>query len=129
MPQIQLTLLSQGEDKEQPGDAKPMRILTLIAFATAAILVWIVRGLPTAGVAVAFGVSSSTIFGRTPRKGPVKKQVLEMLLGLYWLAAVIGGGAHDGSVGGAIAVSFGTLVVAWLLAMGSQYMIRWLRKA
>ena len=124
-----VTLLSQGEDKEQPGDAKPMRILTLIAFATAAILVWIVRGLPTAGVAVAFGVSSSTIFGRTPRKGPVKKQVLEMLLGLYWLAAVIGGGAHDGSVGGAIAVSFGTLVVAWLLAMGSQYMIRWLRKA
>lgn len=123
-----VTFLSQGEDQETAEGSRAMRWLTLVAFATAALLVWIMRGLPTAGVAVAFGVSTSTIFGRTPRPGPVKKQVLEMLLGLYWLSAVIVGGAHDGSVGGAITVSIAALGVAWLLAMGSQLMIRWLRK-
>lgn len=131
-----VTLLSQGEDRETadagvavPGDARAMRVLTLVAFASAALLVWILRGVPTVGVAVAFGVSTSTIFGRTPRAGPVKKQVLEMLLGLYWLAAVIAGGAHDGSVGGSLIVGFGALVLAWGLAVGSQLLIRWLRKA
>ena len=129
-----VTLLSQGEDREpgphaSEGGTRAMRVLTLVAFATAATLVWILGGMPTLGVAVAFGVSSSTIFGRTPRPGPVKKQVLEMLLGLYWLAAVIAGGAHDGSFGTAIIVSFGALVAAWGLAVGSQLMIRWLRKA
>ncbi len=128
-----VTLLSQGEDREpQPhgGDAgtRAMRILTVIAFATAAVLVWILGGMPTLGVAVAFGVSTSTLFGRTPRPGPVKKQVLEMLLGLYWLAAVIAGGAHDGEVGTAMIVGLAALVAAWGLAVGSQLMIRWLRK-
>lgn len=123
-----VTLLSQGEDLDEPGAARTTRVFTLVAFATAAVLVWILGGVPTAGVAVAFGVSSSTIFGRTPRPGPVKKQVLEMLLGLYWLAAVIAGGAHDGNLGTSLIVGFGALVVAWALAVGSQLMIRWLRK-
>ena len=65
----------------------------------AATLVWVLGGVPTFGVMAAFGVASSTLFGRTPRTtvvkqwreasaSPAKAQVLEMLLGLYWLAAV-----------------------------------------
>ncbi len=52
-----------------------------------------------------------------------------MLLGLYWLAAVLAGVAHDGTVPGALTVSFVALVIAWLLAIGSQLFIRWLRRA
>ncbi|MDF1700754.1 MAG: UbiA family prenyltransferase [Planctomycetota bacterium] len=123
-----ITFLSHGEDAPQPERPLAMRLLTVVAFCTAAVIVWVLGGIPTAGVAVAFGVSSSTLFGRTPKAGPVKRQVLEMLLGLYWLAAVIVGGAHDGALGTSLIVGFAALVVAWGLAVGSQLLIRWLRK-
>ncbi|MDA1194494.1 MAG: UbiA family prenyltransferase [Planctomycetota bacterium] len=122
-----ITLLSQTEDRPDDRRVRTARILTAIAFATAAVLVWLLGELPTFGIAVAFGVGSSTLFGRTPKPGPVKRQVLEMLLGLYWLAAIVAGGAHDGTLAGAVVVSFCALVAAWLLAMGSQLLIRALR--
>ncbi len=123
-----ITFLSQDEDEDAPRRTAIMRTLTVIAFAGAAVLVWVLGGIPTLGIAVAFGVSSSTIFGRTPKAGPVKRQVLEMLLGLYWLAAVIAGGVHDGTLGTSIIVGLAALAVGWGLAVASQLMIRWLRK-
>jgi hypothetical protein len=77
---------------------------------------------------VAFGVSSSTLFGRTPKPGPAKRQVLEMLLGLFWLAAIVAGGAHGGDLGTSFIVGLAALAAAWLLAIGAQLAIRWLRK-
>lgn len=124
-----VTLLSTTEDVWAPGRVGASRVLAACAFAGAATLAWVVGGLPTLGVAVAFGVASSTLFGRTPRPGPPKRQVLEMLLGLYWLAYVLGSGAHGGEmVPWALAGGAG-LALAWGLAVGSQMLIRWLRPA
>lgn len=138
-----VTILSTTEDRAVPQDLRERRVwiaraLSATAFICAATLVWIVGGLPTLGIMIAFGVASSSLFGRTPRTTmmrdgvklprPAKAQVLEMLLGIYWLAAVLAGGGHDGSLGGALTVSFSALVAAWVLAIGSQLMIRALRK-
>ena len=124
-----ITVYSWTEDHTSRPHIVTARLLTVAAFAGAALLVWILGGVPTFGVIVAFGVCSSTIFGRTPKPGrPAKAQVLEMLLALYWLAAVVAGGAHDGTLSTALIVSFAALVVAWLLAVGSQLMIRALRR-
>ena len=62
------------------------------------------------------------------RPRPAKAQVLEMLLGLYWLSAVLAGGGHDGTLQNGVIVSFAALIVAWALAIASQLMIRALRK-
>jgi 4-hydroxybenzoate polyprenyltransferase len=122
-----VTLLSTTEDEEAPARVWWSRVLAAVAFAGAAVLAWVVGGLPTLGVAVAFGVASSTLFGRTPRPGPPKRQVLEMLLGLYWLAYVLSSGAHDGEMVPWVFASGVGLAAAWGLVMGSQLLIRWLR--
>jgi len=119
-----VTVLSTTEDVQAPRRLAVARALAALAFAGAAALSWILGGLPTLGVAVAFGVASSTIFGRTPRPGPARKQVLEMLLGLYWLAAVLAGGGHAGTLESAVLYSFFALVLAWILVLGSQLWIR-----
>lgn len=123
-----VTVFSTTEDFDAPGRVTAGRILAALAFGGAATVAWVVGGLPTLGVAVAFGVASSTLFGRTPRPGPRKRQVLEMLLGLYWLAYVISTGTHAGGSHAAWAAwSLAGLPVAWGLAIASQLMVRWLR--
>jgi 4-hydroxybenzoate polyprenyltransferase len=137
-----VTILSTTEDLG-PGPVADKRVwvarfFSAGTFVCAATLVWALGGVPTLGVMVAFGVASSSLFGRTPRTTvvqdgetrprPAKAQVLEMLLGLYWLAAVLAGGGHDGTLQQAVIVSFIALIVAWALAIGSQLMIRKLRK-
>ena len=139
-----VVVLSTTEDEAAQDQAHDRRVwvargLSATAFVFAATLVWIIGGLPTLGIMVAFGVASSTLFGRTPRTTmmragvqvprPAKAQVLEMLLGLYWLAAVLAGGGHDGSLASSLTVSFLALVGAWLLAIGSQLLIRSLRRS
>lgn len=124
-----VTVLSTTEDAEAPRRLWAARVMAALAFGGAATLAWIVGGEPTLGVGIAFGVCSSTLFGRTPKAGPAKKQVLEMLLGLYWLAAVLAGGGHEGNLESAVIYSFFALVLAWLLAVGSQLWIRSLRRA
>jgi len=133
-------VLSTTEDL--PPEAAPdrvwiARVFSAVAFVGAATLVWILGGLLTLGAMVAFGVASSALFGRTPRTTmrrdgavvprPVKAQVREMLLGLYWLAAVLAGGGHDGTFEQSLIIAFCALVLAWVLAIGSQLMIRQLR--
>lgn len=137
-----VTILSTTEEGDVPAREKnrrlwTARIISALAFSAAAVLVWILGGVPTFGVMVAFGVASSAVFARTPkthtmRDGeriprPAKAQVLEMLLGLYWLAAVLAGAGHDGTIQNAVIVSLGACVVAWGLAIGSQLFIRALR--
>lgn len=123
-----ITLHSTTEEAPRPGRTATARGLVVLAFAGAAVLVWVVGGVPTAGVLVAFGVSTSTLFGRTPRPGPAKRQTLEMLLGIYWLDAVVAGGAHDGTLQMAVPVSVAALGAAWALAILSQLAIRALRR-
>ena len=67
------------------------------------------------------GSVPALLFGRVPQPGPVKRQVLEMLLGLYLLAATIAGGA------GIVAVEFAAIVVAFVLIFASQLAVRALR--
>ncbi len=121
-------VLSRTEDEDRPELVWVSRCLAAAAFIGAALLAWLLGGQPTLGLCVAFGITTSTLFGRTPKPGPPKRMVLEMLLGLYWLAAVIAGGWHDGTLAGAVTVSFFALVIAWALAVGSQLAIRALRK-
>ena len=124
-----VTVLSTTEDLEAPRRLWVARVLAASAFTAAAALAWIIGGVPTFGVAVAFGVASSTLFGRTPKAGPAKKQVLEMLLGLYFLAAVLAGGGHHGDLESAVVYSFLALVLGWCLAVVSQLWIRSLRRS
>lgn len=93
-----ITLLSTTEDVEAPGRRWKARLMSAVAFGGAGGLAWLGSGnpWPTLGVIIAFGVVSSTLFGRTPRPGPAKRMVLEMLLGLYFLEYVIATAAWDG---------------------------------
>jgi hypothetical protein len=63
-------------------------------------------------------------FDRVPRKGPVKRQVLEMLLGYFWLDAVLAGGAAPGSDW---ALALGALGAAYAAIVLSQLAVRALR--
>ena len=116
---------STTEDRDSLTRTWVARILTVIAFAGAASLAWLHNERPTLGAVLAFGVSSSVLFGRTPRPGSPKKQTLEMLLGLYLLAFVI---LTSVSRHGLWIEGVG-LVVAWGAMVGSQVAIRALRVA
>ena len=72
----------------------------------------------------AFPVVLSAVFDRVPRKGPVKRQVLEMLLGYFWLDAVLAGGAAPGSDW---ALALGALGAAYAAIVLSQLAVRALR--
>ncbi|MFV1959179.1 MAG: hypothetical protein ACC662_07175, partial [Planctomycetota bacterium] len=67
------------------------------------------RGCPWAGVVLAAGVVSTVAFARRPLPGPAKRQVREMLLGLYYLASVLASAANQGSLA-ASAVALGVAV-------------------
>lgn len=115
-----ITVLSTTEDVDRPGRTWAARVMSAIAFGSAACLAWFASGnpWPTLGSLIAFGVVSSTLFGRTPRPGSPKRMVLEMLLGLYFLEYVIASAAHDGhwivGVGG-LAAALGMIYLSRLL--------------
>jgi hypothetical protein len=79
----------------------------------------------TFGVLFAAAACASLGFGRVPRPGPVRGQVLEMLLGLYWVAAVL---ATGGGRGRDWALALGAFGTAYALILGSQLAIRALRR-
>ena len=96
-----------------------------VAFAGAGLLAWLGSAGPTLGAFLASGAVLSAAFGRVPKKGPVKAQVFEMLLGLYWLDAVLVSGAREGSAWG---WSLPALGVAFALIYGTQIAARALRR-
>lgn len=112
-----VTILSEAE---QPSRSHPRRLLlarvaAFVAFAGAAALSALGADSVTLGTVFAISVALGVAFGRTPRttaplrvaspepgvrppRGPlpVRAQVLELLLGLYWLEAVLAGGGRPG---------------------------------
>ena len=121
-----VTIWSTTEERVAPQRIVAARILIAIAALGAGVTAWLAAGF-TIGMVVGAGIASSTLFGRTPRtKHSPKGQVLELLLGLYFIAAVLATAAWDG----ALLAGVGALVLAWLSALGSQLLVRSLgRKA
>lgn len=117
-----ITVMSTTEDAASPPRQWLARLMSAAAFAAAAVLAWVGAGtpVPTFGVIIAFGAVSSTLFGRTPRPGPAKRMVLEMLLGLYFLEYVIATATYDGS----LVVGLAGIAVAYALIYLSRVMIR-----
>lgn len=117
-----VTVMSTTEDAESVSRQWLARFMSAGAFGAAAVLAWIGAGhaVPTFGVVIAFGAVSSTLFGRTPRPGPPKRMVLEMLLGLYFLEYVLATAAYDGS----LIIGLGGIAVAYGMIYLSRVMIR-----
>lgn len=116
-----ITVLSTTEEQASVARTRAARLLAGAAWAGASALALLAAGRFTVGTLLAAGTLSSLAFGRVPRAGPVKRQVLEMLLGLYLLAAVIAGGSGDA------AIELGALAAAFLLVFLSQLAVRALR--
>jgi 4-hydroxybenzoate polyprenyltransferase len=118
-----ITVLSTTEDVFAPRRVVLARVLTAVAYGAAGALSALAAGALTLGVVLGAMVVSSVAFGRRPKPGPVKRQVLEMLLGLYVLSACLASAAE----GGGWAVGLVVLVVAWGLGVASQLLVRALR--
>lgn len=118
-----VTVLSTTEETPSVRRRIAARVLAVLAFLGVGVLPWIVAGHPTLGVLVAGGALTSISFARTPRPGPPKRQVLEMLLGLYFLSMCL---ATAGN-GGTLEVNLVALGVAFVLIWVSQVLIRALR--
>lgn len=118
-----VTVLSTTEEVDAPARRVVMRVLATLAFVVAGVLPWLAVGRPTLAVIVAFGAASSIAFARTPKPGPAKRQVLEMLLGLYFLSFCL---ATAGD-GGSMVVNLVALGIAFALIWLSQMLIRALR--
>jgi 4-hydroxybenzoate polyprenyltransferase len=116
-----VTVLSTTEETPSPARLRVSRLVAAAAFALAAVAARRAAGAPPAvGIALAAAAVGNALLGRSPRPGPAKTQVREMLLGLYFLAAVIGSAAD----GGSLAWGFGLLAGAFLLILGSQLAMR-----
>jgi 4-hydroxybenzoate polyprenyltransferase len=118
-----VTVLSTTEELRSRARALVARLLALLAFLGAAALSAVGAGGWSLGTILAASVVVSLAFGRVPRPGPVKRQVLEMLLGLYFLSASLAAGADARSPAVGL-VAFGA---AFALVFLSQVAIRALR--
>ena len=118
-----VTVLSTTEEVDSRARRILTRVLATLAFVVAGLLPWLAVGRPTLAIVVAFGAASSIAFARTPKAGPAKRQVLEMLLGLYFLSFCL---ATAGD-GGSMVVNFAALGLAFALIWASQMLIRALR--
>lgn len=121
-----ITFLSAAEDRPQREARARLvaRGATVVAFGGGAALALLGADGVTFPALFAFPVVLSAVFDRVPRKGPVKRQVLEMLLGYYWLDAVLAGGAAPGSDW---ALALGALGAAYAAIVLSQLLVRALR--
>ena len=118
-----VTVWSTTEEVDSRARRTAARLLLIAGFGLAGVLVWVAAGLPTLGTFVAAGAVSSLAFARTPRAGPPKRQVLEMLLGLYFLSMCFATVAD----GGTLVASLVALAIALALIWASQRMVRALR--
>ncbi len=118
-----ITLLSTTEEGVARRRELASRALSFAAFAGAGILSMLGAQRLTVGALVAGATCASIAFGRVPRPGPVGRRVLEMLLGIYFLDAILASGAREGDW----PVAVGALVAAFLASLGSQIAVRALR--
>jgi hypothetical protein len=116
-----ITVLSTTEDHPSRERTWSARMLAAAAYVGACVLAGWAAGRLTWAVVLVAGSVLSLAFGRVPRPGPVKRQVLEMLLGLYLLAATLAGGA------GTHLVEFAAIGAAFLFIALSQVAVRALR--
>lgn len=87
-------LLSADEDAPSPRRRLVSRLVAIAAFLLAGTIGFVAAGRIGLGTIVALGALTSLAAGRTPRSGPIKRQVLEMLLGWYWLSFALCGACH-----------------------------------
>ena len=119
-----VTAHSTSEDRPQPYERRLLfaRAAAFSAFAGAGILSLVGAGGVTLGAFVAPGFCLSIVFARVPRKAPVKAQVLELLLGLFWLDWILSTGGFPGSrwpeALGGFALAFGLIVSSQLAIRG-----------
>lgn len=113
-----ITVLSdaEGSPSREARRRAVARAATVVAFGGAGALSLVgAQGLAF-GALVAASVVLSTLVNRVPRPGPVRAQVLEMLLAFHFLAAVLYGGASRGSDWahslGAFAAAFAAIYLA-----------------
>ncbi|MBL9087476.1 MAG: UbiA family prenyltransferase [Planctomycetia bacterium] len=121
-----ITFLSTAEDRPQREARARLvaRGATVVAFGGGGALAMLGAAGVTFPALFAFPVVLSAVFDRVPRKGPAKRQVLEMLLGYFWLDAVLAGGAAPGSDW---AWALASLGAAYAAIVGSQLAVRALR--
>ncbi len=115
-----VTLWSTTEEVDSARRRRLARALGVLAFGAAGALPWALSGKPTLAVLLAGGVVTSFGFARTPRKGPAKRQVREMLLALYFLSACIATGAD----GASMEASLASVGAAFVLVLLSQVWMR-----
>jgi hypothetical protein len=116
-----VTVLSTTEERPSPVRLRVSRAAAAVALALAAVAALLAADAPPAvGIALAAAAVGNALLGRSPRPGPPKTQVREMLLGLSFLSAVIGSAA----AGASLAWGFGLLAGAFLLILGSQLAMR-----
>lgn len=116
-----VTVLSTTEERVSPARVLTARGLAAAAFSGAAVLACLAAGRLTLATVLVSGSVLSLLFGRVPRPGPIKRQVLEMLLGLYLLEATLAGGS------GSLPVEVLAVAVAFALIYLSQVAVRALR--
>jgi 4-hydroxybenzoate polyprenyltransferase len=122
-----ITVLSTAEGRPAVETRRRLvaRGAAAIAYGGAALLAWIGADSPVFGAFLGVGIVTSVLFGRVPRRGPVKAQVFEMLLGLFWLDAVLAAGARPGHDW---VFTLGTLSAAFAAVIAAQLFARALRR-
>lgn len=115
------TVLSTTEESPSPQRMRAARSLAAVAIVGGCGLGMLAAGRVTLPGALLAPSLLGLAAGRLPKPGPAKRQVLEMLLGLYLLAGAIAAGA------GAFEVDLGAPILAFVLIYLSQRMIFALR--
>lgn|GEM_PF-1924547 len=123
-----VTILSTAEDRPGPAGGRLLfaRATSFVAYAGAGILSCVGARSLALGLFLAGAACTSLAFGRVPRRNSVRLQVLELLLGLYWLEAMLATGGARGSDWAFALTSLGAAVAGIYL---SQIAIRALRPA
>lgn len=123
-----ITILSTAEDRPGPATGRLWfaRATAFVAYAGAGILACVGARSLSLGLFLAGAACPSIAFGRVPRRGAVRQQVLELLLGLYWLEAML---ATGGARGSDWLFALSVLGAAIAGIYGSQIAIRALRPA
>ena len=115
---------SEGRPTPRPAPTLFMRVAAFVAFGGAGAMSLLGGDGVTAGAFCTPAFLLSIVFLRVPRPGPVRAQVFELLLGFYWLEAILATGGVAGSAWPAVlAIGAAAVAAIW----GSQMLVRALR--